>query len=136
MLPCASRPHTLAPAIVITKVCCQVVKLSLLISRIQVVILSLLISRIQVVELPPLTIGWADCAVVVPGVHKLVLRELLNPRHWKAPEERKFMLGPEQINELCDTAERIFREEPSVLRLRGAHGPDMTFSHRPCNLNT
>ena len=49
-----------------------------------------------------------------------MLRELLNPRHWKAPEQRKFLLDPEQINELCDTAERILREEPSVLRLTGA----------------
>lgn len=52
-----------------------------------------------------------------------MLRELLNPRHWKAPEERKFMLDPERINELCDTAERILREEPSVLRLSGAPPP-------------
>ena len=51
-----------------------------------------------------------------PGVHKLVLRELLNPRQWKPPEDRKFTLDAEQINELCETAERILREEPSVLR--------------------
>ena len=55
-----------------------------------------------------------------PGVHKLVLRELLNPRQWKPPEDRKFTLDAEQINELCETAERILREEPSVLRLTGA----------------
>ena len=48
-----------------------------------------------------------------------MLRELLNPRQWKAPEDRKFTLDAEQINELCDTAERILREEPSVLRLNG-----------------
>ncbi len=55
-----------------------------------------------------------------PGVHKLVLRELLIPRQWKPPEDRKFTLDAEQINELCETAERILREEPSVLRLTGA----------------
>jgi len=33
------------------------------------------------------------------------------------------MLDAEQINELCDTAERILREEPSVLRLNGASSP-------------
>ena len=57
--------------------------------------------------------------MTTPVVHKLVLRELLNPRQWKAPEDRKFTLDAEQINELCDTAERILREEPSVLRLNG-----------------
>ena len=52
-------------------------------------------------------------------MHRLVLRELLNPRQWRAPEDRKFHLDAEQINELCDAAERIFKDEPSVLRLRG-----------------
>ena len=50
----------------------------------------------------------------------MVLRELLIPRQWKPPEDRKFVLDAEQINELCETAERILREEPSVLRLTGA----------------
>jgi hypothetical protein len=57
--------------------------------------------------------------VSAPTVHRLVLRELLNPRQWRAPEDRKFHLDAEQINELCDAAERIFKDEPSVLRLRG-----------------
>ena len=59
-------------------------------------------------------------AASTPGVHKMVLRELLIPRQWKPPEDRKFVLDAEQINELCETAERILREEPSVLRLTGA----------------
>ena len=59
-------------------------------------------------------------AASTPGVHKMVLRELLMPRQWKPPEDRKFVLDAEQINELCETAERILREEPSVLRLTGA----------------
>ena len=49
----------------------------------------------------------------------MVLRELLNPRQWKAPEDRAFFLDAEQIASLCDDAERAFQEEPSVLRLRG-----------------
>jgi hypothetical protein len=56
------------------------------------------------------------------GVHRLVLREFLNPRHWRPSEDRKFFLEAEQINELCDAAENVIREEPSVLRLSGARG--------------
>lgn len=51
---------------------------------------------------------------------QLVLRELLHPRTWKPSEDRSFLLSAEQINQLCDTAESIFREEPSVLQLQGA----------------
>ena len=50
-----------------------------------------------------------------------VLRELLIPRQWKPSEDRSFFLDAEQINTLCDQAERVFLEEPTVLRLRGAH---------------
>ena len=35
----------------------------------------------------------------------------------------QFCLDAEQINELCDAAERIFKDEPSVLRLRGELPP-------------
>ena len=48
-----------------------------------------------------------------------MLRELLLPRQWKPPEDRSFFLDAEQINTLCDQAERVFQEEPTVLRLRG-----------------
>lgn len=48
-----------------------------------------------------------------------VLRELLLPRQWKPSEDRSFFLDAEQVNSLCDQAERIFMEEPTVLRLRG-----------------
>ena len=48
-----------------------------------------------------------------------VLRELLLPRQWKPPEDRSFFLDAEQVNSLCDQAERMFMEEPTVLRLRG-----------------
>ena len=52
-----------------------------------------------------------------------MLREFLNPRQWKPPEDRTFALDAEQISALCDEAERIFRDEPSVLRLRGERPP-------------
>lgn len=51
---------------------------------------------------------------------KIVLRELLHPRTWKPSEDRSFILNAEQINELCDEAERIFRDEATVLQLQGA----------------
>ena len=48
-----------------------------------------------------------------------MLRELLLPRQWKPSEDRSFFLDAEQVNSLCEQAERIFMEEPTVLRLRG-----------------
>ncbi len=57
---------------------------------------------------------------LVQGIHKLVLREFLNPRHWRPPENRDFLFQYDQICQLCDQAERLFQREPSVLRLRGA----------------
>ena len=48
-----------------------------------------------------------------------VLRELLVPRQWKPSEDRSFFLDAEQVNTLCDQAERVFLDEPTVLRLRG-----------------
>lgn len=53
------------------------------------------------------------------GIHKLVLREFLNPRHWRPPENRDFLFNFDQICQLCDQAEKLFQREPSVLRLRG-----------------
>ncbi|KAG1658635.1 hypothetical protein FOA52_007569 [Chlamydomonas sp. UWO 241] len=52
------------------------------------------------------------------GTHKRCINELLRPRMWKAPEERAFFLTAQDIGELCDNAEAIFREEPTVLDLR------------------
>jgi hypothetical protein len=51
-----------------------------------------------------------------------VLRELLNPRQWRPSEDRSFFLEAEQINTLCNQAELVFQQEPSVLRLRGEPG--------------
>ncbi len=50
-------------------------------------------------------------------MHKKVLNELLKPRSWKAPEDRRFMLNADEIGELCDNAEKIFRDEPTVLQV-------------------
>lgn len=103
------------------------------------------------------------------GIHKAVLREFLNPRHWAPSANREFFFSYEQVGraacrsmweprrvlfaprsktfsilaawpslvllfikaplpqrspglqiaQLCDQAERIFQQEPSVLKLRG-----------------
>lgn len=59
-----------------------------------------------------------------PGIHKSILREFLNPRHWRPPESREFPFSFEQIQQLCDQAELIFQQEPTVLRL---HAPIKIF---------
>jgi hypothetical protein len=48
-----------------------------------------------------------------------VLREFLNPRHWAPSANREFAFNFDQICQLCDQADEIFKKEPSVLRLRG-----------------
>jgi len=58
------------------------------------------------------------------GIHKKVINELLRPRTWKAPEDRRFFLSASDICELCDASERIFREERTVLEL---HAPIKIF---------
>ncbi|KAK9868860.1 hypothetical protein WJX84_000767 [Apatococcus fuscideae] len=62
--------------------------------------------------------GMFERSLSEPGVHRVVLRELLAPRQWKAPDDRRFFLDHEQISDLCDAAEAIFKDEPSVLRLK------------------
>ncbi|GAB4851190.1 Serine/threonine-protein phosphatase bsl3, partial [Ancistrocladus abbreviatus] len=47
-----------------------------------------------------------------------VIAHLLKPRGWKPPVRRQFFLDCSEIAELCDSAERIFASEPSVLQLR------------------
>ncbi|KAL6761015.1 Metallo-dependent phosphatase-like protein [Haematococcus lacustris] len=51
------------------------------------------------------------------GIHKRVINELLRPRTWKAPEDRRFFLSAADICELCDVCTQIFREERTVLEL-------------------
>ena len=80
----------------------------------------------------------ADCGGV-KDAHKIlclwaqtVLRELLIPRQWKPSEDRSFFLDAEQVNTLCDQAERVFLEEPTVLRLRGAPTRPPWLPGQPC----
>ena len=52
----------------------------------------------------------------MPGVHKRVIHELLRPRQWRPNhEDRRFMLSADEIVELCESAERLFQSEKSVL---------------------
>nr|GMD69599.1 serine/threonine-protein phosphatase BSL3 isoform X2 [Ipomoea batatas] len=47
-----------------------------------------------------------------------VIAHLLKPRGWKPPVRRQFFLDCNEIADLCDTAERIFSSEPTVLQLK------------------
>ncbi|KAH8520652.1 hypothetical protein H0E87_001919 [Populus deltoides] len=47
-----------------------------------------------------------------------VVAHLLKPRGWKPPVRRQFFLDCNEIADLCDSAERIFSSEPSVLQLK------------------
>lgn len=47
-----------------------------------------------------------------------VIAHLLKPRGWKPPVRRQFFLDCNEIADLCDSAERIFSSEPSVLQLK------------------
>jgi hypothetical protein len=42
----------------------------------------------------------------------------LKPRGWKPPVRRQFFLDCNEIADLCDSAERIFASEPTVLQLK------------------
>lgn len=47
-----------------------------------------------------------------------VIAHLLKPRGWKPPVQRQFFLDCNEIADLCDSAERIFTGEPSVLQIK------------------
>eukprot|EP00899_Mesostigma_viride_P027752 jgi/Mesvir1/8161/Mv12469-RA.2 len=51
------------------------------------------------------------------GIHKLVLKRLLQPREWVAPQDYSFFLNLDQIEELCGMAENFFKQCPNVLQL-------------------
>lgn len=53
----------------------------------------------------------------LPAPPRYVLEHLLKPHEWIPPEDRSFILDVNEIYELCDAAEEIFRNEPTVLRL-------------------
>ncbi|XP_057535125.1 serine/threonine-protein phosphatase BSL3 isoform X1 [Amaranthus tricolor] len=54
----------------------------------------------------------------INSIPKKVIAHLLKPRGWKPPVRRQFFLDCNDIADLCDSAERIFASEPSVLQLR------------------
>ncbi|KAF8109799.1 hypothetical protein N665_0091s0028 [Sinapis alba] len=54
----------------------------------------------------------------INSVPKKVVSHLLKPRQWKPPVRRQFFLDCNEIADLCDSAERIFSSEPTVLQLR------------------
>ncbi|CAA3020877.1 Serine threonine- phosphatase BSL3 [Olea europaea subsp. europaea] len=59
-----------------------------------------------------------DRQMSINSVPKKVIAHLLRPRGWKPPVRRQFFLDCNEIADLCDSAERIFASEPSVLQLR------------------
>ncbi|KAJ8439340.1 hypothetical protein Cgig2_022477 [Carnegiea gigantea] len=59
-----------------------------------------------------------DRQMSINSVPKKVIAHLLKPRGWKPPVRRQFFLDCNDIADLCDSAERIFASEPSVLQLR------------------
>ncbi|GAB2285616.1 Serine/threonine-protein phosphatase bsl2 [Dionaea muscipula] len=59
-----------------------------------------------------------DRQMSINSVPKKVIAHLLKPRGWKPPVRRQIFLDCGEIAELCDSAERIFSSEPSVLQLR------------------
>ncbi|KAJ8529105.1 hypothetical protein K7X08_035940 [Anisodus acutangulus] len=59
-----------------------------------------------------------DRQMSVNSVPKKVIAHLLKPRGWKPPVRRQFFLDCNEIADLCDSAERIFSSEHSVLQLR------------------
>ncbi|KAM7496998.1 hypothetical protein LguiA_021412 [Lonicera macranthoides] len=59
-----------------------------------------------------------DRQMSINSVPKKVIAHLLKPRGWKPPVRRQFFLDCNEIADLCDTAERIFSSEPSVIQLK------------------
>ncbi|KAL8029555.1 hypothetical protein ABFS82_14G228300 [Erythranthe guttata] len=59
-----------------------------------------------------------DRQMSISSVPKKVITHLLKPRGWKPPVRRQFFLDCNEIADLCDSAERIFASEPSVLQLK------------------
>ncbi|PKA45778.1 Serine/threonine-protein phosphatase BSL2 like [Apostasia shenzhenica] len=59
-----------------------------------------------------------DRQMSINSVPKKVIAHLLKPRGWKPPVRRQFLLDCNEIADLCDSAERIFSSEPSVLQIK------------------
>ncbi|KAE8682464.1 Serine/threonine-protein phosphatase BSL2 [Hibiscus syriacus] len=59
-----------------------------------------------------------DRQMSINSVPKKVIAHLLKPRGWKPPVCRQFFLDCNDIEDLCESAERIFTVEPTVLKLK------------------
>ncbi|MBA0807174.1 hypothetical protein Gohar_022997, partial [Gossypium harknessii] len=59
-----------------------------------------------------------DRQMSINSVPKKVIAHLLKPRGWKPPVCRQFFLDCNEIADLCESAERIFTVEPTVLQLK------------------
>ncbi|KAK8601787.1 hypothetical protein V6N13_058534 [Hibiscus sabdariffa] len=59
-----------------------------------------------------------DRQMSINSVPKKVIAHLLKPRGWKPPVRRQFFLDCNEIADLCESAERIFIAEPTVLQLK------------------
>ncbi|MQM19448.1 hypothetical protein Taro_052452, partial [Colocasia esculenta] len=59
-----------------------------------------------------------DRQMSINTVPKKVIAHLLKPRGWKPPVRRQFFLDCNEIADLCDSADRIFASEPSVLQIK------------------
>ncbi|KAK1270459.1 hypothetical protein QJS04_geneDACA012912 [Acorus gramineus] len=59
-----------------------------------------------------------DRQMSISSVPKKVIAHLLKPRGWKPPVRRQFFLDCNEIADLCDSTERIFSSEPSVLQIK------------------
>ncbi|XP_022930917.1 serine/threonine-protein phosphatase BSL3-like [Cucurbita moschata] len=59
-----------------------------------------------------------DRQMSINSIPKKVIAHLLKPRGWKPPVRRQFFLDCNEIADLCESAEKIFSSEPSVLELK------------------
>ncbi|KAA3471695.1 serine/threonine-protein phosphatase BSL3 [Gossypium australe] len=59
-----------------------------------------------------------DRQMSISSVPKKVIAHLLKPRGWKPPVRRQLFLDCNEIADLCESAERIFAAEPTVLQLK------------------
>ncbi|XP_074296823.1 serine/threonine-protein phosphatase BSL3-like isoform X2 [Silene latifolia] len=59
-----------------------------------------------------------DRQMSINSIPKKVIAHLLKPRGWKPSVCRQFFMDCNDIAELCDSSERIFASEPSVIQLR------------------
>ncbi|GMJ12017.1 BRI1 suppressor 1 (BSU1)-like 2 [Hibiscus trionum] len=59
-----------------------------------------------------------DRQMSINSIPKKVIAHLLKPRGWKPPVCRQFFLDCNEIADLCESVERIFTVEPTVLQLK------------------